>query len=127
MTNEVSKSLVCVVMRNGVHLWAEKDRVQKLMALLASQSAPQFIEYDGRFINKADLVGVFTAGDMEELTRRKNGEWLCAWGVWHGKGGNCACRDMFFEEPQRDPRCTKCENGYYVENEMSFKCSCWLK
>lgn len=95
--NELSKNLVCVCMRNQVEIWVEADRAETLTNLLTSQNAPQFIKYEGRLINRADLVGVFSALDMEDVTRRKNGEWKCKMNEWHERKQECSCRSKIPE------------------------------
>jgi hypothetical protein len=37
-------------------------------------------------------VGVFTAAEMEDLTRRKNGQWKCKWETWHELRQDCDCK-----------------------------------
>jgi hypothetical protein len=84
---EVSKQLMCICIRNGTHLWVEKERVEQLQALLArTGNTSRFIDFDGQTINTADIVGIFTAETMSEVTRRKNGEWQCEYKKWHHKG-----------------------------------------
>lgn len=86
--NELSRNLVCVQFRSGVEVWMEKERADKLSTILL-EGKNQFIEYDGRVLNRADIVGIFTALDMEELTRRKNGEWKCQYSFWHPRKEDC--------------------------------------
>lgn len=81
---------MCVQIRTGVELWVEKDRAGNLMTLLTTTDN-KFIEFDGQIFNRADIVGVFTATTMEELTRRKNGQWTCSKGTWHDKRQQCDC------------------------------------
>lgn len=89
--NALSKNLVCILIRGGIEIWVEQDRSENMVTLLTSSNPPQFVKYDNRLINRADVVGIFTAADMEEHTRRKNGEWKCA-ETWHQKGQKCECR-----------------------------------
>lgn len=89
--NSLSKNLVCIVIRNGLSLWVELDRAENMISLLTGLNAPQFVKYENRLINRADVVGIFTAKDMEEHTRRKNGEWECPFDTWHGKSLKCEC------------------------------------
>lgn len=91
--NELSKGLLCIYIRNGIEIWVEEDRVKLLTQNLFTPNPPQFFEYQGRPINRADLVGVFTAKEMEELTRRKNGQWKCLKSNWHEKRQECECRN----------------------------------
>lgn len=90
MSNELSKELVCILMRSGVQIWAEKDRVEPLRkALNDYANCPQFINYDGEDLNKADISGIYSVKIMDELTRRKNGQWQCKEGYWHDRGEKC--------------------------------------
>lgn len=88
---QLSKELLCIVIRGGVELWAEKERILPMLATLQNKNAPQFITYEGRLINRADVVGIFTPEDMEAVKRRKNGQWQCGFGEWHDRGEKCEC------------------------------------
>ena len=85
-------SLVCVQMRSGVEIWVEADRAEKLQTALAKLSSHKFIRYEDQTVNTADIVGVFTAETMADNTRRKNGQWQCEGGTWHGRGQDCTCK-----------------------------------
>lgn len=87
--NEVSKSLVCVVVRGGIEIWLEDDKATQLKTALESQSCPQFLRFNGQFLNKSDITGIFDALMMEEKTRIKNGQWKCAGGSWHERFKRC--------------------------------------
>ena len=102
--NDLTKQLMCVVMRNGVELWLEDDRAVKLKLLLV-EGKTQFIEYDGELLNRADIVGVFKAPTMEELIRRKNGQWKCKYNIWHEKHTECAC--YYDQQPQSEYNTTE--------------------
>jgi len=81
--NELSKELRILCLRNGVEMSIEKDRAEKIMALMEKR---KFIELDGRVINTADIVGIFTPSDIEATIRRKNGQWQDKAGKWHDRG-----------------------------------------
>lgn len=81
-------------MRNGIEIWIDQEKAESLLAILSEKNAPQFITFEGRLINKADLTGVYLPEDMEEMTFRKNGQWKCRFGVWHNKGENCGCWEL---------------------------------
>lgn len=101
MSTELSKNLVCICMRGGIEIWVEQDRSENMVAMLTGQNPPQFMKYENRLINRADVVGIFTASDMEEHTRRKNGEWRCGKGEWHERGIKCACLSKEWAEKQK--------------------------
>ncbi len=91
MSQELSKSLYCIQMRSGIEIWVEQERARKLQTILQSLNQHMFIKFEDKTINTADLVGVFSALDMEDLTRRKNGQWKCKEEKWHDKRENCTC------------------------------------
>ena len=104
MTNEVSKKIMCVLMRSGVEIWLEDDRVGFLKDILSASKESKFIDLDGQFINTADISGIFNAEYMGDRTRRRNGEWQdeqgiwrakgeykCDYGNWHTRGDFCKC------------------------------------
>ena len=90
---ELTKNLMCIKMRSGIEIWVEKEKAQKLIDLLGTTQT-KFVEIDDEIINSVDVLGVFTPKTMEELTRRKNGEWQCKWGYWHCRNENCAHDDL---------------------------------
>ena len=78
-------------MRNGIELWVEKARVEEFQNLLARTTNNRFVSFGEETINTADVVGIFDAKRMEELTRRRNGQWQCKYGEWHEKKETCDC------------------------------------
>ena len=74
MSKELSISLLCIVMRNGVELWLEAERVKALQERIKQPDCPRFVSFGDQTINTADIVGIFTPATMEEQTRRKNGQ-----------------------------------------------------
>src|SRR3990167_8521064 len=93
MNTELSKNLMCVQMRSGVEVWAEKERVAVLQEMLEKMTGTKFVNYEDQTINTADIVGIFSAETMQELTRHKNGEWKCKWNEWHERKDKCECVD----------------------------------
>lgn len=91
MTNELSVNLYCVQMRSGIEIWFERERAERLQQVLEQLKQHMFVSFEDRTINTADIVGIFTANDMELVTRRKNGQWKCNEGTWHDKGEKCEC------------------------------------
>lgn len=87
--NEVSKELKCISMRNGVEIWAEKERLEKLQNSLVGIKESKFVFLDEQMLNTADIVGIFDAKTMEEVTHRKNGQWKCEYNNWHNRGTKC--------------------------------------
>ena len=89
--NELTKSLRCIVMRNGIEVWIEDEKLENLKKVLLSSDKHSFIEVEGKILNTADISGVFSPQDLEEMTRRKNGDWKCKFDNWHAKRERCQC------------------------------------
>ena len=85
MTTAITKELLCIKMRNGVEIWTEKEKAQRLIDLLGTTET-KFVEIGDEMINSASIDGVFTPQTMEELTRRKNGQWKDEKGIWRNRG-----------------------------------------
>ena len=94
MTNEITKKLVCIVMRNNVEIWVEEERIESLRKALPLLKEHKFIGIDDEMLNTADIVGIFSAQTMEDTTRRKNGQWQCKYNYWHERGEQCAHEEL---------------------------------
>ncbi len=92
MTIEISKKQMCVLMRSGVEIYIDDEKAKKLQQLLKNLSTHIFIDFENRSFNTADITGVFTPQDLEDLKRRKNGQYKCQWGVWHDRQEICNCK-----------------------------------
>lgn len=90
MSNERSlqKAQHCVLLKNGIELWIDNEKLTALDEALQN-SDTQFISINGQRINRYQIDGVFDPLHIEELIRRKNGEYRCVAGHWHGKGKEC--------------------------------------
>ena len=89
--NTLSKKLCCILMRSGVQIWVEQERAESLQVVLQATQNHKFVRFEGETFNTADLEGVYSAQTMENLTRRKNGEWQCHEGIWHIRSEKCKC------------------------------------
>ena len=89
--NEISKELKCVVIRGGIELWVEADKIEQLASAIERGG---LLRIDGNLANAKDVVGVYDAKVMEEVTRRKNGQWKCESGYWHNRNEECAHKSI---------------------------------
>ena len=83
----------------------------------------------GRSINTADCTGVYLPEDMQDLTRRKNGQWKCKENYWHDKGIKCDCvnkqeKERLFKKAEAIAKCGKCSNGWIESNNAMTLCEC---
>jgi hypothetical protein len=92
MSQEVSVNLKCILLRSGVEIWAEESRVENLKKILVTSKESKFVELDDNVINTADISGIFTSKEMEDVIRRKNGQWKDDKGNWHDKGDRVCSR-----------------------------------
>lgn len=111
--NELTKELMCVQLRSGILLWLEQERCVSFMMALENPNCPKFVRIDDQMINTADISGIFNAKSMEDMTRRKNGQWQCKKGEWHDRSTTCDCSAMEYTEDQK--RCFE-QFGYYPTN-----------
>ena len=87
--NEIEKQQKVISMRNGVELYVDAEKYESLKKQLETR---QFIEINGELINKADVSGIFNPKSIEDMMRRKNGQWQCSCGRWVDKFKECdAC------------------------------------
>lgn len=97
---QLSKNLVCILMRSGIQIWIESDRAASLKSQIETSKQSIFVNFNDQFINTADISGIFTADLMEDLTRRKNGEYKCRSNVWHPRNTKCDCEANAWQDQQ---------------------------
>jgi len=90
MTTEITKEIMCIKTRDGIEVWVEKEKIENLITLLTAEKIGRFVKIENQLINTADITGIFDAKVIEDLTRRKNGQWKCKQNYWHNKGEQCA-------------------------------------
>ena len=132
---ELVKSLMCVCMRNKVEVWVERERVEKLKEILSNTKENRFIDFNGQSINTADIIGIFDAETMEDMTRRKNGQWKCDQGNWHNRYEKCLCPPKEITELKKQmseaiKNCDKCKDGWIYPKDITKPirpCQCSLE
>jgi hypothetical protein len=92
MTNELATKQLCIYVRNGIEIWLDEEKAKEFGDDLNNESVGKFNMIEGRLINTADIVGIFTPQDLEELKRRKQGQWKCKHSNWQPKEiTHCDC------------------------------------
>lgn len=89
--NQLTKQQKCLCLRNGAEIWLDTDRAEKLITLLSDEGGPKMFEYEGRLINRADIVAVLLPQDMRAKSDRRRGVWTCDYGTKHEPRQKCAC------------------------------------
>lgn len=95
MQNQVSKNLRTVVLRSGHWVDIEEEEAVKLDAIMQNPNCPRIIGIAGERVNVADISGIFTPKTIADFTRRKNGDYRCAYGEWHKYKTKCECSDGY--------------------------------
>lgn len=114
---ELSKKLMCISLRNGIEIWEEDEKTQKLQQLLSTIKVSTFVHFQDQTINTADIVGIFNPNTMDDHTRRKNGQWKCVGNEWHDKGQKCECLNEEQEKIKQENRQKFYEQyGYFPLN-----------
>lgn len=127
---QLTKNLMCIQMRSGVELWVEGERVAALQRMLETMAGHKFVNFDNQSINTADIVGIFSAATMEDVKRRKNGQWQCGSGKWHDRGSKCECLpiedvQLYKRRHEAIENCKLgCKNGYILVGQTATMCKC---
>lgn len=106
----IKKIKKCLLQRNGVEIWLDENKAIKLSEYLETNPTDRFIKIEGQTVNIADITGIYDEQFMLDLTRKKNGDYICNKGNWHTKGETCMCR------PQED----RTREKYLVEKIKTF-------
>lgn len=83
----------CLIMRNGLEIWIDEEKAEIIGNDLVKGQLKGILKIEGRYLNTVDIIGIFTAEDVSDLTCRKNGQWKCENGQWHDKNKKCDCVD----------------------------------
>ena len=90
---QITNKTMCVLMRSGIEIWVNQERAEKISNLLGVKNI-RFLDIGKETINSADVSGIFSAKTMEDVRRRKNGQWQCDLGTWHQRGEKCVCGEL---------------------------------
>ena len=83
MTQELTKNLMAVLIRGGLEIWIDEDKLEVIKQAMEKKS---IIQIGSNIINAVDIMGVFEAEVMADKTHRKNGEWKDEDGEWRLQG-----------------------------------------
>lgn len=89
--NQLSKNLMCIMMRGNIEIWIEKDKTDKLMELLENGQINRFVRIDNQFINVVDVMGIFSPETMKDRNNIRAGKWKCQHNIWHIRNEECFC------------------------------------
>lgn len=118
---ELTKSLMCVMMQGGIQLWLEQERVDKLVQHM--KGSKDLVKIDDNYVNPFSIIGIYTAQHMEDINRRRNGEWKCTYNNWHGKGHVCECKDRE-KIDYIFVKCKSCVKVFQILKEKAYHTTC---
>jgi hypothetical protein len=121
MTNEISVKQMCLVIRSGVEIWIDEEKANRIGNDLVNITV-KFLIVEGRYINVADIVGIFNPQDLDEVKRRKMGQNKCKYGKWHGRDEECQCgrQTIPWEPPVINPANGKSREEFMANKEKLF-------
>lgn len=91
-----------LVVRNApaIRLGTDPGRIAAIADAFNSQEKGM-LEIDGRWVNLADIVGVFNEDEYSEHEKKRMGYWKCELGNWHEFGRKCNKRECFLDNHKR--------------------------
>jgi len=93
MDKQITKIQKCILLRQDIEIWIDEEKANQIQTLLAGSFNGRFIKVEDRIVNVADISGIFSARDLEDLKRRKLGQWKCDEGKWHSRTDICNCTE----------------------------------
>jgi hypothetical protein len=87
MSQEIVKQLNCILLKNGIELWMEKEKAIRVMMLVEKAPKGTMIrleDFDCEF-GREEVSGRYTAKLMEDRLRLRQGQWKGKDGKWHDK------------------------------------------
>lgn len=92
--NEISVKKSPIVMKNGLVHWVSGETHGRIQQALGAQQAHTFMKITelGVTVNTAEIEGVYTTEQYDDMTKIKQGDWQCSFRKWHKKKAECECR-----------------------------------
>jgi hypothetical protein len=89
--NELTRENYVIVTRNLGKFYVSKERADKLIELLNSDSCPKILKINDSYPAASDIIGIDSAARIDEVEKEKTGQWKCAQNNWHDKFDKCKC------------------------------------
>jgi len=93
MNQEITKKNKCLLTREGIEIWIDDIQAEKISQLILTAKENKLIEVDGETISVNSISGIYSAQKIEDLRRKKQGQWQCEYCKrWHKKYEECGCQ-----------------------------------
>lgn len=93
-----------IVMKGGLVHWVTADTGTKIQDVLRNQQSHSFMKINelGIVINTAEVEGVYTMSEYEDICKIKQGMWQCEYRNWHNKGKKeCNCKKEAWDRARK--------------------------
>ncbi len=94
-----------ILMKGGLTHWVSEETWGRVSETLANQKQHSFMrisELGGIVINTAEIEGVYTVAQYDDLTKIKQGMWNCAYRTWHLRKGECECKGELMKKHREE-------------------------
>lgn len=120
---------MCLLSRDGSMLWVDEHKARRIQEDLENKRIHGHFRIEGRTLNTVEITGVYYPQDIEDMTRRKNGQWKCLSEEWHDRNQKCECIDIktkkiIVDREKAIEKCKKCVNGWLVGTDLAYICDC---
>jgi len=94
MNQEITNKTKCLLTREGIEIWVDDNQAEKISQLILTAKENKLIEVEGETISVNSISGIYSAQKIEELRRKKQGQWQCKYGNWHNRYDICSCGEL---------------------------------
>jgi len=93
MNQEITNKTKCLLTREGIEIWIDENQAEKISELILTAKNNKLIEIDGETISIGSISGIYSGQIIENLRRKKQGDWECEYcHRWHKRGEECGCQ-----------------------------------
>lgn len=101
---ELRKEQRPVLMKSGLVHWVTLHTAANIQQVLEKQEGHTFINIRelGISLNTAQVEGVYTLTQYEDMMKIKQGQWECEYKIWHGRREECQCKKNAWQTHERN-------------------------
>jgi len=93
MNQEITDKTKCLLTREGIEIWINDNQAEAISQLILIAKDNKLIDVEGETISVNSISGIYSAQKIEELRRRKQGQWQCEYCKrWHNRNEECGCQ-----------------------------------
>lgn len=106
---EIRKDQRPILMKSKIVHWVSLDTAERAQEAISKQTGHSFLRIKelGISVNTAEIEGIYTIDQYQELIKLKQGMWQCEYKVWHQRKGECNCKSEYYRRHQESLNKTK--------------------